>query len=232
MKQKLKRLFRFAIGKDWYPGLDLSVTSMTIGNRGACWTIASECLNQNSIVYCVGIGEDISFDVGLSERFGVCIHAFDPTPKSLAWIRLQSLPANYHVHTYGLAAEDGELLFAPPDNPDHVSHRIVAKFEANLNTVRCPVKRFQTIMTELGHEQVDLLKMDIEGAEYAVIDDLAKLERLPNQLLVEFHHRQNGFSIGNTKAAVQTLRKVGYRLFHVSENGEEYAFLLNDERYE
>lgn len=217
------------MGRDWYPSLDVDVATLSIGNFGARWTVAIDYLHRDSIVYCVGIGEDISFDIALSERFGVGIHAFDPTPKSLAWIRSQQLPTNYIVHEFGLAAEDGILSFSPPANPAYVSHRIVSSSDADSSALKCPVKRFGTISMALGHDHVDLLKMDIEGAEYAVIQDLANLESLPQQLLVEFHHRQAGFDLADTKAAVRTLRSIGYQLFHISENGEEYAFLLQNE---
>jgi hypothetical protein len=95
--------------------------------------------------------------------------------------------------------------------------------------VRGEVRRLGTLAAMLGQSRVDLLKMDIEGAEYGVIDDLALQPLLPRQLLVEFHHRFPSIGIGRTRAAVATLRSLGYRLFHVSPNGEEYAFLLDDE---
>jgi len=44
-------------------------------------------------------------------------------------------------------------------------------------------------MRELRHASIDLLKMDIEGAEYDVLADMIS-QRIPvKQLLVEFHHR-------------------------------------------
>ncbi|GIS18490.1 MAG: hypothetical protein CM15mP120_04060 [Pseudomonadota bacterium] len=43
-------------------------------------------------------------------------------------------------------------------------------------------------MRDLGHDHLDVLKMDIEGAEYAVLDDMLQSNILPDQLLVEFHH--------------------------------------------
>jgi len=34
-----------------------------------------------AVVYSLGIGEDISFDLALIEKYGARVHAFDPTPK-------------------------------------------------------------------------------------------------------------------------------------------------------
>jgi hypothetical protein len=41
-------------------------------------------------------------------------------------------------------------------------------------------------MRQEGDTSIDLLKMDIEGAEYAVINDIVVSELLPRLLLVEF----------------------------------------------
>ena len=154
------------------------------------------------------------------------IDAFDPTPRSLAWVRAQPLPAAYRVHPYGLADRDGQVSFRPPVDPRHVSHAMIPDAPADGASVSGEVRRLGTLASLLGQERIDLLKMDIEGAEYCVIDDLAPQPLLPEQLLIEFHHRFPSVGIGSTQAAVATLRSLGYRLFHVSPNGEEYAFLL------
>lgn len=227
MKQLLKRSCRFVLGKDWFPRYDVSVAKRRFGSATAGWTVATERLSYESVVWCVGIGEDVSFDLGLHEAYGMPIEAFDPTPRSLAWIRSQSLPDAYHVHPFGLADCDGDVAFQPPNNPMHVSHSILQDGIGGEGAIYGAVRRLGTLAAMLGHSRIDLLKMDIEGAEYAVIDDLAQQPLLPKQLLVEFHHRHPTLGIGRTQSAVGTLRSLGYRLFHVSPNGEEYAFLID-----
>lgn len=227
LKQAVKRRARWCAGRDWYPQHDLRVATRRFGSPTAGWTVAAERLSSRSVVWCVGIGEDISFDLALHDAYGMPIEAFDPTPRSLAWVRGQTLPAVYRVHPYGLADRDGEVSFQPPADPRHVSHSMVHDV-ADGTSVRGQVRRLGSLAVMLGHSRIDLLKMDIEGAEYGVIDDLGRQPLLPQQLLVEFHHRFPSFGIGRTRAAVATLRSLGYRLFHVSPNGEEYAFLLDD----
>ena len=79
-------------------------------------------------------------------------------------------------------------------------------------------------MRELGHGHVDLLKMDIEGFEYEVIDDMIAEVTLPTCLLVEFHHFQCQ-DPSATRSAVERLQSAGYSLFWVSDLGAEYGFL-------
>ena len=40
-------------------------------------------LDSNSIVYSIGIGEDISFDATLSAKYNCKVYMFDPTPRSI-----------------------------------------------------------------------------------------------------------------------------------------------------
>jgi hypothetical protein len=86
----------------------------------------------------------------------------------------------------------------------------------------------RTFLSELRHTQIDLLKMDIEGAEYAVIEDLLASRIFVKQLLVEFHHRWKEISVSKTAAAIRSLNFMGYRIFAVSPSGEEYGFLHVD----
>lgn len=228
LKQAVKRRARWCTGGDWYPRRDVRVATRRFGSATAGWTVACERLSSRSVVWCVGIGEDISFDLAIHDAYGMPIEAFDPTPRSLTWVRMQPLPASYRVHPYGLADRDGEVSFRPPLDPGHVSHSMLHDEGAGGEGVRGEVRRLGTLAAMIGQSRIDLLKMDIEGAEYGVIDDLPRQPLLPRQLLVEFHHRFPGVGIGRTRAAVATLRSLGYRLFHVSPNGEEYAFLLDD----
>ena len=227
LKQAVRRRARWCVGQDWYPRCEVRVPVRRFGSPMAGWTVSDERLSNRSVVWCVGIGEDISFDLALHRAYGMPIDAFDPTPRSLAWVRGQPLPAAYRVHPYGLADRDGQVSFRPPSDPRHVSHAMIPDAAADGSCISGEVRRLGTLAAMLGQERIDLLKMDIEGAEYGVIDDLASQTLLPEQLLVEFHHRFPSIGIGRTKAAVATLRALGYQLFHVSPNGEEYAFLLD-----
>ncbi len=171
---------------------------------------------------------DISFDLALIERYGFTVHAFDPTPGSIRWVKNQTLPAEFVLHEYGLAAFNGEVTFHPPARDDYISHTLLEEGKSGRPPITVPVKSLSTIMAELGHPRIDLLKMDIEGAEYQVIENLKEGSLRPAQLLVEFHHRFPGVGVSRTKTALQQLREMGYRLFSVSPSGEEFGFLHKD----
>jgi FkbM family methyltransferase len=185
-----------------------------------------EFLNRNSIVYSFGIGNDISFDLELIARVGLTVHAFDPTPRSLDWAATQPIPPNFKVYPFGVADFDGTAVFCPPQAPEHMSYAQTFSSKRPPGSVELTVKRLSTILSELGHRHIDLMKMDIEGSEYSVIRDMAAMPTLPYQLLVEFHHRCVRNGMRHTRESVRLLAHIGYRLFAISAKGEEFAFIL------
>ncbi len=82
-----------------------------------------------------------------------------------------------------------------------------------------------SITEQLGHRRIDLLKMDIEGAEYEVLEGLLESPVLPTQLLVEFHHRFVDNGLDRTYDIIKRLRRAGYKIFAISEIGREISFL-------
>lgn len=193
--------------------------------RHGDWFVSPEGLSEASIVYSLGIGRDISFDLSLIARYGLSVQAFDPTPSAVAWLAQQTLPPQFHVREVGVAGFDGDAVFSPPPDAANPSFRFQGRASATGGAVTCQVRRLPTLMRQLEHTHIDLLKMDIEGAEYEVIDDLIAAQVSIGQLLVEFHHRKPGIGAARTRRAVSSLRGAGFRLVHLSSSGQEMVFL-------
>ena len=153
------------------------------------------------------------------------IYAFDPTPKSIEWVKRQNLPKQFVLKEYGLADFDGKAKFHPPENPDYISATMLERPLTENEAYKAEVKSLKTIMKELGHKEIDMLKMDIEGGEYTVIENIIKSGIKPVQLLIEFHHRFKNVGVEQTISTVNKLRKYGYSVFHVSKTGEEISFM-------
>jgi FkbM family methyltransferase len=222
--RRFKRISRACVGRDILVQRDLECSCEVLGNVNAQFAICRDKLREQATIYSFGIGTDISFDLELIRKFGVQVHAFDPTPRSLAWLKTQKVPEGFHIHQYGVAACDGMLRFAPPKSPAHVSHTIVQRAGSE-HSIWAPVRRITTIMKDLGHDSLDILKMDVEGAEYAVLHDVLENSIPVTQLCVEFHHRWREIGVSRTREAISALRARGYRIFHISDSGEEYSFL-------
>jgi FkbM family methyltransferase len=228
VKNKVRRgrnIFRVLTGRELYAPVQVRCTNTFLGNDNASWCICPTGLSEGSVVYSFGVGTDISFDLELIRRFGVRVHAFDPTPRAIAWVRCQALPEEFVFHDYGIGDHDGKEVFHPPENARFVSYSIFSRGSSETAVVDAQVYRLMTIMKTLGHERVDLLKMDIEGAEYGVLSDFLACDVSVRQLLVEFHHCWKDVGLRRTREAIRSLNRAGYRIFHVSSRGGEYSFL-------
>jgi FkbM family methyltransferase len=200
-------------------------TLQHFGTEYGGYRLDPSLINRESVIYSVGIGEDISFDLALIEQFGTVVEAFDPTPKVKEWLADQKLPEQFHFHRQGIADFDGEAAFYLPAQEDWVSHSIVAAQQYSRKSTQVPMKRLKSVMQELGHGSIDVLKMDIEGAEYGVLEDLIR-EKIPvRQLLVEFHHRLSSFGTEKTKHILAMLKDYGMQICYVCPRLEVFTLI-------
>jgi FkbM family methyltransferase len=221
----LKRRIRWLLGRDLYVEPEIRVPVDRFGSPGGdgSWTLASDGLHAGSVVYTFGVGENISCERELIARYGLTVYAFDPTPNALAWLASNPVPSNFVFHPFGVADYDGTAHFAPP-MPGYISFSMV-RGGGRGDVMRAPVRRLKTLQQTLGLPAPDLLKMDIEGAEYAVLGDVIASGYRPAQILVEFHHRYRETGARKTREAIALLREAGYRIAFVSGNGMEYTFV-------
>lgn len=83
-------------------------------------------------------------------------------------------------------------------------------------------------MKENGHDQIELLKIDIEGFEYEVIDDVISNGLNIRQIAVEFHDFYKDIQRSSTRKSVRLLEQHGYRLIH--KRGHDHTFMKGDTR--
>lgn len=225
---RVLRIRKVVSGRDFYISRQVKISRMTFGNRYADWTFCPDGLGEDSVVFSFGVGEDISFDLQMIDHFRVQVHAFDPSQGSKKWLDSQNVPEEFHFYPYGLAHKDGHISFTQPTEPGIRSLRMTdpeKKSELKETTFSLPVQRLSTILRKLGHHCIDILKMDIEGAEFGVIEDIISSPVPISQVLIEFHHRFSNFSVHHTRKAIARLNDAGYSIFNVSGSGEEISFI-------
>jgi FkbM family methyltransferase len=201
-----------------------------IGSDYGAYFVDSSLIPPDSVVYSLGVGEDISFDLSLIEHYGCMIHAFDPTPKVKSWIGSQRLPARFCFQEIGIADFDGETDFYLPPQPDFISHSLIRARQYSAESIRVPVAKLSTVMKRFGHSRIDVLKMDIEGAEYAVLTDIMKDNIEVGQILVEFHHRLSSVGVHKTRAVLSSLDDYGMRICYVCPRVEVFTLIACREK--
>ena len=125
--------------------------------------------NEKCVVYSFGSSDDSCFETAVAERLDCEIHIFDPTSSELKDDR-------WTYHSYGLGGGD-------PTVTGYWNWRT----QKQSNCTDCPMKNLREIMKELNHEHVDILKVDIDGAEWRSFEYIYKtIKTLPaDQLQIE-----------------------------------------------
>jgi len=196
-----------------------------LGSDYGGWVVPTRLLNEESVVYSGGVGEDITFDQAVIDRFHTTVYAFDPTPRSIAYVQRHAADISaFHFTPVGLWSSDTTLSFFAPNDPTHVSHSVLALqqtvsgFSAECWTVRHAMK-------SLGHDRITLLKLDIEGAEYEVLTSILRDGVLPSGICVEFHSTDNGWQ--EARDTLRKLRQAGFAVV-AADLGMNYTLVLNN----
>jgi FkbM family methyltransferase len=224
-----KRWIKSQVGLDVFVRPQVHVPVVSLGQGAHVWAVWPENLGPESVLYSFGVGRDLSFELEMIGRYGLTVHAFDPTPLALEWAKSQQLPDRFHLHELGLAPFDGNAMFQPPTKRKFESFSMIRSTGLG-PVIEAPVRRLQTLVDMLGHRRVDVIKMDIEGAEYQVLDDLLRSPTPIGQILVEFHHRWKEVGAVRTRQALDSLESSGYVVAAVSSAGTEYTFLKAEGR--
>jgi FkbM family methyltransferase len=215
LKNLRYRMFYGALSRRGYPLMEL-------GSRANPWFLCPTGLGAQSIVYSGGVGRDITFEHALVKNYGCNIVLFDPSPTGRATM---SLPENkipqFNFHPLALAGQCGTLNLSRPLCDEDGSWFKTSKGGTDLEV--CCVD-LASLMEKNGHRHIDLLKIDIEGAEYEVIEDFLRRQIPIRQVLVEFHNKLlPGIHRKQTVRAILKLAMGGYRL--IKKDLENHSFL-------
>jgi FkbM family methyltransferase len=156
-----------------------------LGSGYGGWWVPTSVLVPGAVAYCAGAGEDITFDLELL-RHGLRVTTFDPTPRSTSYVASLAIEDDrFRFVPVGWWNDDAEIDLYAPRDPAHVSYSAL-NLQGTDQSITVRVQRVSTLARELMDSKVDLIKMDIEGAEMTVIPDLLANGPLPRVLCVEF----------------------------------------------
>src|SRR5207249_4522890 len=123
----------------------------------------------------------------------------------------------------GLWSSDTTLRFYRPRNPEHVSHSVV-NLQRTSEWFEAPCRSVSSLMAEFGHPSIDLLKVDIEGAEHAVIASVLEAGIRPRVVCFEVDQPVGALRFVRT---IRRVLKAGYDL--VAVDGWNFTFVRQDE---
>jgi FkbM family methyltransferase len=209
-----------------------------LGTSYGGWNFSPSLLQDGQWAMLCGAGEDVSFDLELQRETGMDVVIVDPTPRAIAhWDHViaasesgsgltDKVSGNPYNLTgidfskitympYAIWNEPKTIKFWEPANPKHVSYSAT-----NLQSTNAFIEVSALDPSELAKrtgrslETLGLLKLDIEGAEGAIIDWFLGNRILVPQLLVEFDEmtRPSRESRDSVRRMVNQLLSAGYEL--------------------
>lgn len=225
-----------------------------LGTRYGGWWLDTASTNEitpSDIVISCGAGEDLSFDLGLHQRTGCTVVIVDPTPRAIAHFtelrdaaaRGESIPINNGPAMYDTAGVDfAKLIFEPqviwnreedltlwfPVNPSHVSLSVM-KNKNGQERITVPATTIAGLVEKYAIPRLPLVKLDVENAEVAVVNDIMERGFRPQQLALEIDELNlpGAGTMAKVRDLTNRLTAYGYaaRFFDGEAN-----FLFVDER--
>ena len=139
-------------------------------------------LVQTSIIFDLG-GYEGQFASDMYARYRCRVHVFEPIPEYAANIRRRfASNPDIEVHDFGLSDQDGTISLSVSENES-------STFKSGGPTVSARLVRAGDFLAERGIDRIDLLKVNIEGGEYDLLDHLIadRLIDRVSDLQVQFH---------------------------------------------
>ena len=245
MKKILKFLFNLIVF--FNPKFDNGYKMEQIGTKYGGYNIYENFTNDPIIISC-GVGEDVTFDVEMIDRYNAKILLIDPTPRAIKYYEMLKPrfgkngskkynesgridPLLYDmskVHAKNLLFEnkaisktnDNKMELFYPLNSEHVSLSVNKKSPDQKKFIATTVN-LDNIIKKFSFEKIDILKLDVEGAELEVLEDIINKKIFPKQLLIEYDIRRIK-SLKN-KIILSMIHKkllVYYKLIYINDKGD------------
>lgn len=206
-----------------------SDTIKWLGSKYGGFFLDTQLVNSSTILFSFGVGEEISFDLAVANLGVSSIYLFDPTPKSVNYIKSLQLPSNFQFVPIGISDRQEYIDFFLPKNDSHVSGSLFLHKNVDIKkAIKVELKTLSSIFNDLSVSGTDILKIDIEGSEYKVLKNILHEKIFPSQICVEFHNhffKEGNFWFAET---LDILKKNKYKIGAISQSGNEYLFIRSD----
>jgi FkbM family methyltransferase len=178
-------------------------------------------LNANSRVIDVGCSFEADFSQTMIRNFGAKAFAVDPTRKHAE--ALKQLEKKYDGKLvylpFAVCDRDGTLTFHESKTnqsgsvrADHVNVMTdeIVKYDVTAVSLT-------SLLQHVGGGEIDILKLDTEGAEYDLLNDVTREDLRPfKQMFIEFHHHAvDKYDQADTQRIVDRITGFGFKPYTV-----------------
>jgi FkbM family methyltransferase len=176
MYRTIKIIYQILLGRLHHP-----YTKWLLSNKSK-HLLKDIILNENSLVIDGGAFKG-EFTARILQEFNCKVHCFEPIP-SFANSLIQRFKQNSNVTVYDLALGNKDTVITI--SVDENASGTYAKSKNSINVKSIDIT---THIDSCQIKKIDLLKLNLEGAEYDILDKLITENRihLVDALLVQFH---------------------------------------------
>ncbi len=143
----------------------------------------------------------------IATRYGASVHAFEPAPDALAELekRLDGRPTTIHPFALGATNADAALVLGG------LGSSVSTDTPAD-GSVPIEIRDVAAAFDDLGLSKIDLLKLNVEGSEFDIIDRLTETGWLARVriLLIQFHEWHPG-AYGRRRSAQRSLQRTHHQ---------------------
>jgi len=148
-------------------------------------------LDENSIVYSLGVLNNIEFDLSISKKFGCRVFMYDPSPVSIEFMKKKESDTLLKYKPVGVWTERTKLRFYEPKYGGSASALFKDRAENLQNYFEADCFTMNDLMIENKHVEIDVFKADIEGAALPIMEQMIENNIFPTQIVVEFERPRN-----------------------------------------
>lgn len=188
---------RSALTRRWF---EQQLGALTASGRGGPillgtdyggWLVPGDLTRPGWTCWSVGAGGDISFDLELIRHFGVTVRSVEPEETYVSRAReTAGAETRFSVIHAAIATQDAPLRMQRTHIPGSRSLSSAKLYDTKETSIEVPGRTLGSLAAELGDDRIDLLKIDIEGAEYDVLPTIDYEGLGVKVLATQLHHNR------------------------------------------
>ncbi len=183
-------------------------------------------LSADSVVLDLGANTG-EFSRQITADFHCAVHAVEASPLMYAALPENPLITNHQV---AICSTDGPVLLHISSNPEATSLQRLKGFSYSEQVEVCG-RKLTTFVSEQRILRIDLLKLDIEGAEIGVLKSLpSEFLNSIDQVSVEFHEWLGGSTKEEVEFIISKIKKIGFHFFSLVRGNYSNVLFVNKRR--
>ena len=183
MFRKIRRFFLLHVLKDEH-SIALSEWFRDKGDEKLRLNYSS--LNEKSIIFDLG-GHVGDYAYEINKKYGCKVYLFEPHPDFYEKCAKRFSDNEKIIpFKYGISDKEGTFTLSNDlDSSSFLNHHNVSK-----QGLECEVKEFFSVLSDLNIKNIDLIKINIEGDEYPLLQHIANRNGLGivDEYQIQFHN--------------------------------------------